>query len=270
MARNLQYANQPVLIQFTQFFYQYTYKLLSWWSDSNNFCVTRKGTTTAPLEAVYSAAQKMFAETDANFNGNPPTPIVSIFLIDIQHRPEIDLPRETKGRARFNGKTFLFSRPQPFYLSYQCTIWTDKIGDMDELMTLFYYQSNQGMIWLTFDQDPGIEPKHFHGVGNYMPMYIDSIQDNTEFETGDIQHRLVRKDITLRVEAYLPYPVDEVPLIETLQIGLNAESAITKEDFLTIADQTPFSQEGETITYTEQEDGDNYDVVHNVGTFIFN
>lgn len=269
MARELQFQNQPALISYAKLFYPYTFNLISWWSQAVNFRLTREGTADVPLEAVWSAPQKMFAGTDSMFNGQPPTPIVSIFLIDVEHRPEVDLPREIKGIRKVGGKTYQVSKPKPFFLMYQCTLWTEHNADMDELITQLHHHSNQNMIWLQFKQDdPTIEPKHRELIGNYMPMWIDSIQDNTDFEVGDTASRIVRKDITLKVEAYLPYPVEEVQTIQTITNGLYVEGILTKQDFIDFASQRPHDQPPETLTYIENNDG-NYDYTHYVGDFNF-
>lgn len=93
----------------------------------------------------------------------------------------------------------VFGRPRgiPIDLGYTLTIWTRYWEDMNQILEQIYLKFSGGVAYIKVQ-----------GVTNWEPVVkLDSISNNINTEPGDRQERVIKFEIGLTAETFIPQPL---------------------------------------------------------------
>lgn len=156
------------------------------------------------IPVVYSTTQRAYFLNQLSKYGfntinnrQIPTPIISYWLSDQQHKQAMDHPMSVKYFNRDDG--CLYPDLIPWDCTYTVSIWTRKQSDMFEIEYQLKSSFNQGIHWIYLtDQETGRRQT--------MPIFLEGVADASNYEPGETGEPEWRKDYTLRAECYLPRP----------------------------------------------------------------
>jgi hypothetical protein len=184
---------------------------------------------------------KVFATPDRAFEQwlkeHPTNPDGSKRDINDVTLPIISVTRITDGdfdpeRFRFTqyryGYTDRFrnilvaQHPTPYTITYQIDLWTKRARHMNQMLEQFLrsFVGDMRIIWVE-RWDSGSDYRDYEIVVPTYPseVYFESIADNSDLEPGEDKNRVIRKTITVRMNAWL---FKDAELKRTVQkVGIN-------------------------------------------------
>ena len=176
----------------------------------NSFRIPRKHDN---VPVIFSTPQRAyFLNQLAHYgfdtsNGKIPTPIISYYLSDYEHKKERDTPQVVTWYNKNDGTEY--PNLIPYDCTFQVSVWTRKQLDMFELMYQIQESFDQGYHWIIFtDTETGMKQT--------TPFFLEGITDASNLEPGQDGQVEWRRDINLRAECYLP------------RAGYNKRSPISK------------------------------------------
>ena len=183
----------------------------------SSFRIARKHDT---IPVVYSTTQKQYFEDQLNRhkfkieNGMIPTPIISFWMNGWNIKQGFDKPKYTKYYNRKDGAKY----PDliPCDAMYTISIWTYKREDMFEITQKIRTAFDTGIFWIKFT-DPTT------GMTQHTPFFWESMTDASNLEPGPTDNTLIRRDINLRSEHYLPRAGEDVPLITKVYLDFRTD-----------------------------------------------
>lgn len=120
----------------------------------------------------------------------------------VYHKAENYLRDYKTGRPGFTVKEFTnddtvygLSKPLPINIGYTLYVWTMYEEDINQILEQIY---------------PKIMPMGYirvKGIGYEIPVKLDSIGNNIEYDTGDRSTRVIKYQINMTAESYLAQPI---------------------------------------------------------------
>lgn len=173
----------------------------------STFRVPRKHDT---IPVVYSTTKRAYFENQLSRhgfkieNGMIPTPIISFWMNGWNIKQGMNKPRMQKYYNPHDGAKY--SDLIPTDAMYTISVWTDKREDMFEICSSIYASFDQYILWIKFT-DPNT------GRTQHTPFFWESMTDVSNMEPGATDNTLIRRDISLRAEHYIPREGEDVPKI---------------------------------------------------------
>lgn len=197
-------------------FYIYIAAMQSWFSS---FRCYRKHDI---VPCVFSSPKRAYFESQLArygmtlLNGQIPTPIISFWLSDYQLKIEREKPRMVKYYNRHDR--YLYEDMIPYDLTFEVIVWTKKQADMFEIMSQIQRSFEQSIHWIFFKDQQTQRTQT-------AACFLEGISDSSNIEPGDKDDVMWKKNINIRVEAYIPrngYPSNPV---KKIYIGVNTGDA---------------------------------------------
>jgi len=111
-------------------------------------------------------------------------------------------------------EVYRIPQPKPYVFSYSINLWTRERGEARILVRQYLEQFDlTDMTYLIVD--------HGYPVGvQYVPLFHEGVQDNTDLEPGT-EERTLRWTCILRIEGWVSPPVNKVKVVHRIHVDVN-------------------------------------------------